>query len=153
MLVAVGQARELVIKRQPLDLGLDDVVGADSGAAYVYVRHGSSWTLEQQILSNDLAAGGEWAAAIAALDVALAEWVNRDSPGCLTALDTEPEPVPAPEPEAEADDAEGLALLEFEGQPVHCPDDTVIGGEVDLEVVDAKEGAHQLSFTLGSMKP
>ena len=52
------------------------------------------------------------------LDVALADWVNRDSPGCLTAVDSaEPEPEPVPGPVAEVDPAVEVEVVEVEPEP------------------------------------
>jgi hypothetical protein len=44
---------------------LDDAAGLDSGSAFVYRRTGTGWTLVQQLLASDLAAGDQFGCAVA----------------------------------------------------------------------------------------
>ena len=47
---------------------LDDELGADAGAAYVYRRNGGQWTLETKLLASDGAAGDEFGRGVAVSD-------------------------------------------------------------------------------------
>ncbi len=44
---------------------LSDAAGADSGAVYVYVRSGSTWTLQQKIVPADAQAGDDFGVSLA----------------------------------------------------------------------------------------